>query len=349
MKNFRKSSAAFTLVEMLVVIAIISVVALAMARAVRGARRQANATKCQANMKNLHTAVVSYASDKGYYPLASSYETLDKNYNSKGETVLAYHEKRGWVSWLPKNGARRDKDRKTVWNKVPAKSHADDFYYPGNTDERMPEAIKEGALFKYTGKDLVTYRCPEHPDFKGKSVHLAFAMNTWFGGHCKGRKKVDGEEKDPGTRFGDNVYGRSPAKVAQKDSSRMALFVEIDEEGPSTEGESPSKNDRSGQVAEVKGTENADEDDAYNHKDPTKVRVFADDCVWQWDHKDEQKRELGRFSHRKTNKNYSHVVFLDGHVASICEDFDTFRNDSDAATDAKNMTDVFTVLGDGTF
>ena len=44
MKNFRKSAAAFTLVEMLVVIVIISVVALAMARAVRGAQRQANAT-----------------------------------------------------------------------------------------------------------------------------------------------------------------------------------------------------------------------------------------------------------------------------------------------------------------
>ncbi|MBQ6925909.1 MAG: prepilin-type N-terminal cleavage/methylation domain-containing protein [Kiritimatiellae bacterium] len=333
MKNFRKSSAAFTLVEMLVVIVIISVVALAMARAVRGARRQANATKCQANMKNLHTAVVSYASDKGYYPLASSYETLDKNYNSKGETVLAYHEKRGWVSWLPKNGLRRDENRKTVWDKVADKSHADDFYYPGNTDERMSEAIREGALFKYTGKDLATYRCPEHPDYQGKSVHLAFAMNTWFGSHCQGREEVDGKKKNPGKRFADIVRGRSPAAVADKDSSRMALFVEIDEAGPSTEGETPSKNDRSGQSADEK----------------TKIRVFADDCVWQWDHETAQKRELGRFTHRKTNKNYSHVVFLDGHVTSICENFDTFRNDSEAAKDAKNMTDVFTVLGDGTF
>ncbi len=314
MKNSRKTSAAFTLVEMLVVISIISVVALTMARAVRGARRQANATKCQANMKNLHTAVVSYASDKGYYPLASSYETVNRWFDSEGGKQFAYHEKRGWVSWLPKNKTepRRDKNRKTVWEKAPDKSHAADFQYLGNTDERMPEAIREGALFKYTGKDLATYRCPEHPDYLGNSVHLAFSMNTWFGSHCN--------------RFGDNAYGRSPAALAKKDSSRMALFVEINEGGN-------TEDDRSGQSAD----------------DKTKIRVFADDCVWQWDHEERAKREMGRFTHRKTNKNYSHVVFVDGHVASICEDFATFRDDSDAAQDAKDMIDVFTALGDGTF
>ena len=319
MKKLKKSSAAFTLVEMLVVITIISIVALTMSRAVRGAQRQANAAKCQSNLKNLHTAVSGFLSDKQYYPLASSYETWYPHYDSEGNSIDSYQEKRGWVSWLPKKGKRRDNDRKTIWQREGDKSHAADFYYPANADERMPEAIREGALFKYTGKDLAVYRCPENKTIAGAAVHLAYSMNGWFGSH--------------GLRFSYDRLGRLPYEVAKKNSSRMVLFTEIDENGPSTEGENPSQSDRAGQAAEEK----------------TKVRVFADDCVWQWDHDERAKRERGRFTHRKTGKNYTHVVFLDGHVASICEKFEIFREESDSAPDAKDMTDVFTAMGNGTF
>ena len=320
MKNLKKSSAAFTLVEMLVVITIISIVALTMSRAVRGARRQAHAAKCQSNLKNLHTAVSGFLSDKQHYPLASSYETVDRHYTSGGDKNEAFVEKRGWVSWLPKDGKpRRDKDRKTIWQREGDKSHAADFYYPANTDERMPEAIREGALFKYTGKDLVAYRCPEHRTHMGKSVHLAYSLNGWFGSHSQ--------------RFAHDISGLWSAHTAKKNSSRMVLFIEIDEDGPSTEGENPSKSDRLGQSADEK----------------TKKRVFADDCVWQWDHEERSKREKGKFPHRKAGKNYGHVVFLDGHVASICEKFDVFREESSSAPKANDMIDVFTAMGDGTF
>ena len=282
MKSSQKSSAAFTLVEMLVVIAIISLVALAMSRAVRGARRQANATKCMANMKNLHTAAMAYVADKGGYPIASSYETQTTWFSEGGTKNIAYHEEWGWVSWLPKNGPRRNDDGKTEWQRDSEHSHASGFQYFSNHDERTIESIREGALFKYTGKDISSYRCPDHvKTAKGETVHLGYAMNGWFYSHSN--RKYHGLRKTAG-------------EVSKVNSSQMALFVEIDEEGPNTSDE------RGGQEGERSG--------GHSQK-----RIFADDSVWEWT--EDGNVELGSFNHRKAGELYTHVVFVDGHVASI--------------------------------
>ncbi len=62
---------AFTVVEMLVAISIIGIL---VALLVPGAGRlidQANQTKCSGNLRQLHTALVSYAADnKGFFPIA---------------------------------------------------------------------------------------------------------------------------------------------------------------------------------------------------------------------------------------------------------------------------------------
>ncbi len=303
MKNFKKSARAFTLVEMLVVIAIISLLSLGTMRMVRSMRRQANAVKCQANMKNLHTAVVSFLADKGHYPLASSYETSISYYDTDGNKHTSYYEERGWVSWLPRNGSkRRDEHGQTVWRRDDnRKSHAAEYEYYGNCEERTMESIEEGSLFKYAGENLETYRCPEHVKAaNGAPAHLAYAMNHWFGCH----------NDQNNTRFSKGRR-RTPNDVSAKDSSRLALFVEIDEP--------PKKNPTS------RPGKKAGEED---------TRSFKDDCVWMWTNP----VEIGRFTHRKSNKNYTHVVFLDGHVASV----------SDRGNDSDNIKE-FHHLGEGTY
>lgn len=311
MKNNLKRRSAFTLVELLVVIVIIALVATAVARAITGARRQARATKCQANLRNLHTAVVAYMADKGHYPHASSYE-IYQTWFDKGGKKESFIEYRGWVSWIPEKGTRRDQDGKTPWQKEPSKSHAADFFYPTATDVRMREAIENGALFKYVGKDFSTFRCPEHMKTDGGDVHLAYAMNSWFYSHnCRA------------------VNSRSAHDLAAIDSSRMALFIE------QTDATSSSEKERTGQ----------------NGKEQVKQSVWEGDGCWEsgWDPKNPPPVEVGRFGHRKTNKNYGHVVFVDGHVASICEDPQEYNEIANPDNAVSTIADVFERLGKGKY
>ena len=318
MKKHIRGKAAFTLVEMLVVIVIISLVAMAVAHALRGAQRQANATKCLANMKNLHSAVVSYLADKNEYPAAASYEVHWSKFDKNGTKKEFFYERFGWVSWIKEKGGRRNSSGKTPWEADGnAKTHAREFIYPANTDTVMRDAISEGALFKYVGKDYSTYKCPEHrKNADGKPVHLAYAMNGY-----SGKKRGFGSYNER------NYYYYKPRDIDkdEKNASKIALFIEIDEGS-----EDSSSADRKGQPA----------------VEALAKRVLPDDCCWNCA---DDSAELGRFSHRRGSKNYSHVVFMDGHVAAIPEDSDADDPEDPGWNGHANIKDVFKSLGDGTF
>jgi prepilin-type N-terminal cleavage/methylation domain-containing protein/prepilin-type processing-associated H-X9-DG protein len=64
----RSSSTAFTLVELLVVIAIIGILVALLLPAVQAAREAARRAKCQNNMKNVALAVLNYESSKKNFP-----------------------------------------------------------------------------------------------------------------------------------------------------------------------------------------------------------------------------------------------------------------------------------------
>ncbi len=343
MKTNTTSKAAFTLVEMLVVIVIISLVATALTSAIKGAQRAANATKCQANMKNLHTAVVAYLADRralwgrdplferlkseefgseqntGFvYPRASSYESTEMVW-AEGNAEPRFWECHGWVSWIKASGDRLDKNGKTPWlNDSPLfeKSHAKEYYYPANIDEKMPKAIAEGYLFKYVGKDLSTYRCPDHRHAEtGEAVHLAYAMNTWFGSHVN----AIGSARSSSSFSGDIQ------------PSRMALFIEMEDADP----DDAKPDGRKGVPADSRKGEN------------TKITAFAGDSSWDWG---KYGKEKGRFSHRmgKQGKQmYCNVVFVDGHVQAIPNEI------SDEELNEWNghatLDDVYEALGKGVF
>ncbi len=315
MKKLRRGNAAFTLVEMLVVIVIISLVAMAVSQALRGAKRQANATKCRANMKNLYDGIVSYLADKNEYPAAASYELYEKRLNPKGK-VENYYERCGWVAWVTKDGGRREGGQ-TPWEKNSGQSHAEQFLYPANTDKIMRNAISEGALFKYVGKDYTTYQCPEHRrSAEDKPVYLAYAMNGYAG--SKGRGFGSYNERNWW------YYKLQDIDKDARDSSKIALFIEIDE------GEESSSENRKGQDGSKKLVR----------------RELPDDCCWNCD---DDGAEIGRFSHRSGNQNYCHVVFLDGHVASIPEEENPDDPEDPGWNGHANIKEVFKTLGNGTF
>ena len=328
MKTNTTSKSAFTLVEMLVVIAIISLVAMALSSAVRGAQRTANAAKCQANLKNLHTAVTAFFADKGHYPLASSYEVLGRNQKGK-----VFSERQGWVSWVPKDGGKRRNDEgKTVWQRGNGneKSHGEKFYFPANTDPNMRQAIIEGSLYKYVGKDPMSYCCPQHRATKdGKKIYLAYSMNSWFLCHSYlhenygvWRRVKDGYSVD---------YHRYSKDFTAKNSyipSRMGLFIEMED------AEDDDPNGREGQSADGK-----------QH-----ARILQGDCVWEWS--DVVGLEKGRFDFKKKDEGhfkggtkYCNIVFMDGHVMAVPEVAETPSEWNDHA----DLNDVFKTLGNGSY
>ena len=334
-ENLRKS--AFTLVEMLVVITIISLVAMAIVNAVKGAQRAANATKCQANLKNLHTAVVAYLADRrgtwgaqedfeklknetergtGYtYPRASSYECRWDAWEN-GEAVEKYYECHGWIAWVPLNGSRRDSNGKTPWIRDHFRnSHAEKFYYPANIDEKMRDAISEGFLFKYVGKDFATYQCPEHrKDGEGRPVYLAYSMNSWFGSHS-----------DPSdSKKSAHPSGARTTKSFTGDvkPSGMALFIEMED---ATE---VSSNGRTGLSAKKDGDR--------------KAFALEGDSAWEWG---DLGKEKGRFSHRRGGTLYCNVIFVDGHAGSIPKDIE----DSSEWNGHDGLDEVFKNMGKGTY
>ena len=324
---------------MLVVIAIISLVAMALSTAVRGAQRTANAAKCQANLKNLHTAALAFLADKGCYPKASSYELMSRSPSGK-----TFHEHVGWVSWVPKDGSkRRDDSGKTPWKKDSDQSHAAKFYFPGNFDKNMLQAVSEGSLYKYVGKDPMTYRCPQHRFVKqstsskkkdaSTTIYLSYAMNSWFYSHSRlydeyGSLVANGRPASGSRNSIDFTKQGKNAGIP----SRMALFVEMED------AEDDSSNGREGQSGE----------------DKQKARLLQGDCVWEWSDVvcGEKKVESGRFNfdkkddgHFKSGIKYCNVVFVDGHVMAVPEKVEDLAE----WNDHKDLTEVFKSLGKGSY
>jgi prepilin-type N-terminal cleavage/methylation domain-containing protein len=195
--------AAFTLVEMLVVIAIMAILALALFPAIRAARDHGDYARCQTRLRNLHQACLNHLADHNSYPRAGSYELYSQRYKT-------YSEARGWVAWIRKDG----NDDLHPWADDNTESHADDYLHTRWSGQQAERAIRTGTLFKYTGEDLTTYLCPsferKHRKLAG-DARRSFAMNYWFG-----------------ARRMANWDPRYLNSFNNKEASRMGLFIEID-------------------------------------------------------------------------------------------------------------------------
>lgn len=155
---FRKG---FTLIEMLVVVAIMLILAMILVPALNRAKEFGRAARCASNLRQLQVATLNYAGDDGHLPRCRSDWESDGNDN--------WWHKHGWVAWYDVSGAQ-DGPR----NPRPSNGNYQWYGTQGYT------TITNGSLWSYTTHHDV-YLCPTFavPKICGLSDAMrAYSMNT---------------------------------------------------------------------------------------------------------------------------------------------------------------------------
>lgn len=167
---------AFTLIELLIVIAIIAILAGVLMVSMGGATESARAAKCLSNLRNLAVGCQGYAAQTGYYPMAASVEYCRLDESGGIENAkLVYTERVGWISW---NSGGTYKSQPT------SPSASGSFHksaYGEGDDATMYYCLTNGAIWKYVGANSDVYVCPSHTKTVGK-VWWSYEMNGYFGG-----------------------------------------------------------------------------------------------------------------------------------------------------------------------
>ena len=164
---------AFTLIELLIVIAIIGILSGVLLASFSGGTEAARAAKCLTNMRSLATAAQSYGTASEFYPNAGSVTWMDESLvGGSRKFEIVYNETVGWISWLSAN-------------KFPARSPTTPptlgFLGNGNQDDGL-FAITNGALFAHVSNNREIYVCPSHVNTCGKSRRplWSYLMNAYF-------------------------------------------------------------------------------------------------------------------------------------------------------------------------
>lgn len=188
MKCFRQKG--FTLVELMVVLAIISILAIALITSFSKIQESARAAKCKTNLRALAQAAQNYGVADGGFPTAGSYEWVPFGEVQNGRPV--YRVERGWVAWTqggregwPWQGGNTD----TV-------EHVGKMRLSTCRGDEAYISITNGALWHLVGKDTSVFVCGAHkrtaePLFGNKKIFRSYIMNGYF-------KYWDGQHKDWG-------------------------------------------------------------------------------------------------------------------------------------------------------
>ncbi|MGI6496234.1 MAG: type II secretion system protein [Kiritimatiellia bacterium] len=302
---------AFTLVELLIVIAIISLLATASVKMIGAARASGHSARCQGNLKALWQGVMNCASesDSGDLPYAGSHDFYWPHDNR-------HHCHNGWVCWIPADGGAVGSYYPLPANKPDRvgsvrqhsgsvegkdRTEAHSLVYPvvGGTaneknDNAAVDSIRYSSFFTYVNEDMSIYCCPAFRSVV-PGAKRSYVMNEWFGSRRNIRHHPVHLHK-----LGDGVQ-----------ASRILLFTEM----PFTAGSSTGKrggnppynwNDFKGEV----------------HGEVNRDRGLSQDSVFDCyvdAVKNSHPKEVYGCLHRKSGRMWAHAIFLDGHIESLCE------------------------------
>ena len=291
----------FTLIEMLVVIAIIGILAGLMVPSGNGAMSNAKETTCRNNLRNLHNAAVNHANDAGasagdgqsydsMLPRAGSYEVRA----SDG----IYYERRGWVSWI-RNGSIKGYEK---GQKQPQVENMEDGWVVGEgfNADRAYFAITNGTLWEYVGQEPGVYVCPvaaRSEGFKafGKTKGFStYVMNEFF--FFEGYKQPSWWHPRRLSAIGTAGENIGAAMDERKDGGDF-LFK--------------------GFAPEASNLLLFAEHNGVNWKDDFRI---GRNCVLHipWKNPDDTAAShLGMYHGRKKNELRGLVIFLDGHIAAM--------------------------------
>lgn len=169
----RVLQAGFTLVELMIVIAIIGILAGALTFQVTKAADSARAMRCKVNLKNLTQAALSSSTEASEYPRAGSHEceVPSQRYGIEYAAPLA------WVGWT----GRRNEN---LQSSSPGKTGR--FYGDSaSLTDLAYQSITNGLLWSLTGRELKTYICDSHRKICQRNgishVFRSYVMNAYFG------------------------------------------------------------------------------------------------------------------------------------------------------------------------
>ena len=339
----KQNDRGFTLVEMLVVIAIIAVLAAALLVSLKSLGEHGRKTKCKANLRSLAQGVINRVAEHQETMAALSY--MYKEWDDDAFEYVWRH-RRGWVSWLKNDGKEPEgalfgHDGQTP--KPNARPKPRGFSQPtcfvGSGAQNGRNAIMYGELWNYAGQNMSIYLCPSHKhecpfhkkkftatDGKKLVVCRSYAMNAYFG-----YGSTDTAWNDGFTTRG-HGFGH-PRLYDVNEPSRLMLFAEIDPcktrdsvlnaWGADSSGSSrPAKSDKK----YLEYYYNADGTLINPHPITVAPNISPQAPKWNETSWQNNERDSIGFNHRSQGKRYGHVVFLDGHVRELPEKMENENN-----------------------
>ena len=270
---------AFSLIELMVVVAIIGILAGVLLASFGGGTASARAARCLSNMKNLANAAQTYGMMAHYYPVAGNIVRMQiKDARAGVRPEKVYDEIPGWISansqgMFPAKGSSSQPQSVSMYS---------------DNDEEALYALTNGAIWKYVSANRETYVCPEHVK-KAKSVKVrwSYLMNAYFGWSQNGRPRA---------------YGNNADRVSARDFSKaekVLLFSEVPFMGynawqPEGEGATSDTDPilNYGKTSDLDG----------------RASTYAGNAA--------SAEEIG-VNHVSGRNAYAHVVFADGHTEKL--------------------------------
>lgn len=281
---------AFSLIELIVVIAIIGVLAGVLLASFSGGTESARAAKCLNNMRNLAQGASAYAAGSKIerLPLAGSRAA----YAISGNGMI-YKEQKGWISWLSENDeyGMRTKSKKNPTSFV-AVENASAYC---KDEKKAMFALTNGTMWLSVNCNRDVYICPEHlikVNKKGGKLWWSYVMNAYFGfDSSDGNNAVVTDSPHPGMSPGDG-------KVRP---DRRLMFAELPIYGTGT---------------------TIDEGGKFGGANYPAGASTDCDCVlqykgYQFNKSWKGKAESIAFNHKSAKRWCAHVVFADGHAEKL--------------------------------